>query len=161
MRFSLWLAVCLAAAAQENPFYSAGLIFPFEKWQNHASSIIELHNAEQLAIWYHPAADRGGAAPAARRSGLVAASYCRGHARLPGRQPCDVDRLRIISLDALAGDSGEQMADRVVEAQDLARRSGPGRDDSLHRSYSCFVRGGLAINHARFNAAWIRQGDPQ
>lgn len=36
-----------------------------------------------------------------------------------------------------------------------------GADGALHASYSYFVSGGKSIKHARFNTAWIRQGDSQ
>ena len=34
-------------------------------------------------------------------------------------------------------------------------------DGALHASYSYFVSGGKSIKHARFNTAWIKQGDSQ
>ena len=58
MRFGLWLAVCLAAAAQEKSFHSDELIFPLEQWQNHAPCIVELPNGDLLTVWYHGSGER-------------------------------------------------------------------------------------------------------
>jgi CubicO group peptidase (beta-lactamase class C family)/predicted neuraminidase len=33
------------------------------------------------------------------------------------------------------------------------------RDGSIHAVYSYFVKGGKSMNHARFNEAWVKQGD--
>src|SRR5262245_18840307 len=33
------------------------------------------------------------------------------------------------------------------------------KDGSIHAAYSYFVKGGKSMKHARFNEAWIEQGD--
>lgn len=51
---SLW---CLAARAQ-TAFHRAELIFPLERWHNHASSIVELPNGDLFVCWYHGSGER-------------------------------------------------------------------------------------------------------
>lgn len=57
MRFCIALFLCAAAYAQK-PFHSAELIFPQEKWHNHASSIVELPSGELFVCWYHGSGER-------------------------------------------------------------------------------------------------------
>ena len=35
------------------------------------------------------------------------------------------------------------------------------RDGTVHAVYSYFVAGGKSMKHARFNEAWVREGDPK
>ena len=56
-RFFPLLALALSAAAQA-PFHRAELIFPLEKWHNHASSIVELPGGELFVCWYHGSGER-------------------------------------------------------------------------------------------------------
>jgi predicted neuraminidase len=58
MRPTVLLAACLTAFAQDAPFHSAELIFPLEKWHNHASCLVELPNGELLVVWYHGSGER-------------------------------------------------------------------------------------------------------
>ncbi len=61
MRSALLLLplLCLAAAAQpRKPFLTSELIFPQEKWHNHASSIVELPNGDLITVWYHGSGER-------------------------------------------------------------------------------------------------------
>ena len=51
------VAFALSAAAQA-PFHRAELIFPLEKWHNHASSIVELPGGELFVCWYHGSGER-------------------------------------------------------------------------------------------------------
>jgi len=54
-----WLLLLPAfALAQERPDHSSELIFPLEKWHNHASSIVELPNGELFVCWYHGSGER-------------------------------------------------------------------------------------------------------
>ncbi len=59
MRF-LFLAAALGALAAfaGEPSYQAQLVFPLEKWHNHASSIVELPNGGLLVTWYHGSGER-------------------------------------------------------------------------------------------------------
>jgi predicted neuraminidase len=48
----------MIAAAQEKPVLTSELIFPQEKWHNHASSVVELPNGDLFACWYHGSGER-------------------------------------------------------------------------------------------------------
>src|SRR5258706_10293318 len=48
----------LSAFAVSQPIHRAELIFPQEKWHNHASSVVELANGDLLAVWYHGSGER-------------------------------------------------------------------------------------------------------
>jgi len=50
--------MAVAAAAAEEPFHEAGLIFPLEHWHNHASSIVELPNGDLFVCWYNGSGER-------------------------------------------------------------------------------------------------------
>jgi len=52
-----WLFLAGLAFAQA-PFYEAELIFPPEKWHNHASCIVEAPNGDLLVAWYHGSGER-------------------------------------------------------------------------------------------------------
>ena len=52
-----FLLLC-AAASGERPFLRSELIFPLEKWHNHASSIVELPGGELFVCWYHGSGER-------------------------------------------------------------------------------------------------------
>ncbi len=60
MRTPLLLLILLSAAAclAEQPFHRAELIFPLEKWHNHASCIVEAPNGDLLVTWYHGSGER-------------------------------------------------------------------------------------------------------
>ncbi|MEZ5351954.1 MAG: exo-alpha-sialidase [Bryobacteraceae bacterium] len=52
-------ALLLAPVAHaETAFLTSELIFPQEKWHNHASSVVELPNGDLLAVWYHGSGER-------------------------------------------------------------------------------------------------------
>src|SRR5690349_15190869 len=59
---SLLGAVCVVppvdAAAGEEPFLRAELIFPVEHWHNHASCIVEAPNGDLLVCWFHGSGER-------------------------------------------------------------------------------------------------------
>jgi predicted neuraminidase len=59
---SCYLAVLfcpvLAAQTEEPPRFDSELIFPLEKWHNHASSVVELPNGDLFACWYHGSGER-------------------------------------------------------------------------------------------------------
>lgn len=46
------------APAQEAPFHRAELIFPFETWHNHSSSIVEAPNGDLFVCWFHGSGER-------------------------------------------------------------------------------------------------------
>ena len=52
----LLLAITPLFAA--GPFHQAEIIFPPEKWHNHASSIVELPNGDLFVTWYHGSGER-------------------------------------------------------------------------------------------------------
>jgi len=52
-----WLLSVGLAFAQA-PFYEAELVFPAEKWHNHASCIVEAPNGDLLVTWYHGSGER-------------------------------------------------------------------------------------------------------
>jgi len=54
---SCWLLSVGLAFAQA-PFYEAELVFPTEKWHNHASCIVEAPNGDLLVTWYHGSGER-------------------------------------------------------------------------------------------------------
>lgn len=47
-----------AAAFAGRPFHEAELIFPLEKWHNHASCIVEAPNGDLLVAWYNGSGER-------------------------------------------------------------------------------------------------------
>jgi len=56
-RLSVLLGVlCVSVVAQ--PFHKAELIFPQEKWHNHASSLVEVPNGDLFVVWYHGSGER-------------------------------------------------------------------------------------------------------
>ncbi len=40
------------------PFHEAELVFPLEKWHNHASCLVELPNGDLLVVWYNGSGER-------------------------------------------------------------------------------------------------------
>ena len=50
MRLALWVTFCGLAAAQDRPFHEAELVFPLEKWHNHASTIVELPGGDEAYL---------------------------------------------------------------------------------------------------------------
>jgi len=61
LRFLCLLLVCtslFSSRVADSRFYQAELIFPQEKWHNHASSLIELPNGDLLVAWYHGSGER-------------------------------------------------------------------------------------------------------
>lgn len=53
----LWMLLAIAAHA-ERPLYSSELIFPLERWHNHASCIVETPNGDLLVCWFHGSGER-------------------------------------------------------------------------------------------------------
>ncbi len=58
MRTLFSLLLLCAAASGEPPFLRSELIFPLEKWHNHASSIVQLPGGELFVCWYHGSGER-------------------------------------------------------------------------------------------------------
>src|ERR1041384_4706916 len=58
--FALLLALLTSASAQRSTalFYEADLIFPWEHWHNHASTIVECPNGDLLVCWFHGSGER-------------------------------------------------------------------------------------------------------
>ena len=52
---ALWIPL---AGVGEAPFHEAELIFPLERWHNHASCIVECPNGDLLVCWYHGSGER-------------------------------------------------------------------------------------------------------
>ncbi len=52
-----WGAAAMAADAGR-AFLEAELIFPLERWHNHASCVVELPNGDLLTCWYHGSGER-------------------------------------------------------------------------------------------------------
>jgi hypothetical protein len=48
----------LAAEATADPLYKSELIFPFEKWHNHSSSVVQTPNGDLLVRWFHGSGER-------------------------------------------------------------------------------------------------------
>ena len=48
----------LSLAAADKPFLESELIFPPEKWHNHASCVVELPNGDLFTVWYHGSGER-------------------------------------------------------------------------------------------------------
>lgn len=56
---TLCVLLCvLCASAVSQPLHRGELIYPQEKWHNHASSVVELANGDLLAVWYHGSGER-------------------------------------------------------------------------------------------------------
>lgn len=55
---ALALIAAAGTAAAAEPFHRAELIFPLERWHNHASSLVELPNGDIFAVWYHGSGER-------------------------------------------------------------------------------------------------------
>ncbi|MEO8027608.1 MAG: sialidase family protein [Bryobacteraceae bacterium] len=51
-------ALSLGILAAEDPFFKSELIFPLEKWHNHASCIVELPNRDLFVVWFHGSGER-------------------------------------------------------------------------------------------------------
>jgi predicted neuraminidase len=59
-----WLNVILCCASQaatppeDRPFHESELLFPLERWHNHASCIVEAPNGDLLVCWFHGSGER-------------------------------------------------------------------------------------------------------
>ena len=51
-------ALLAGSLAAEDPFLKSELIFPLEKWHNHASCIVELPNRDLFVVWFHGSGER-------------------------------------------------------------------------------------------------------
>ncbi len=58
MKLFALLALATVAVAADAPFFKSELVFPLEKWHNHASCIVELPNRDLFVIWYHGSGER-------------------------------------------------------------------------------------------------------
>ncbi len=54
----LAMAMTFPKGGIEMPLYQAELIFPPERWHNHASCIVECPNGDLLVCWYHGSGER-------------------------------------------------------------------------------------------------------
>jgi predicted neuraminidase len=55
---SLAAAVAAAAAGDEAAFIESELIFPLERWHNHASCIVETPSGDLVVCWFHGSGER-------------------------------------------------------------------------------------------------------
>jgi hypothetical protein len=180
MRFGLWFAVCLAAAAQERSFHFAGLIVPLEKWHNHVSSIVGLPDEDLLTVWCHGSGERKAddvIVEAARLPALmnykISSDYLK--AGVPKWEREDnllsirrnfawMTRAHPLAVPLPENERRSSKRTRHLEKQpgsfhypSIEQAAG----GSLHASYTHFVSSWKAIRHARFKTAWMKQGDPQ
>jgi len=51
-------AASLNSAHQDKPVLESELIFPLERWHNHASCIVETPNGDLLVCWFHGSGER-------------------------------------------------------------------------------------------------------
>src|SRR5437868_9211502 len=58
MRLLFLLLLLATPLFAQTPFHQAEIIFPAEKWHNHASSIVELPNGDLFVTWYHGSGER-------------------------------------------------------------------------------------------------------
>lgn len=57
--FQLTLCLTLfAIGAYAEPFYKSEILFPFEHWHNHSSSIVECPDGTLLTVWFHGSGER-------------------------------------------------------------------------------------------------------